>query len=84
MFLTLKRSGKLKGLKALLMGSFIQMHDHTVPFGYDVKDIVLDHCKDYEFPIVFDVDAGHHLGNKTIPFGVNTKFNSGILNFATK
>jgi muramoyltetrapeptide carboxypeptidase len=84
MFLTLKRSGKLKGIKALLMGSFIQMHDHTIPFGYDVKEIVLNHCKSYNFPIIFDVDSGHHLGNKTIPFGVNTKFNSGILNFVAK
>lgn len=81
--LAFKRAGKLKGIKALLVGSFVAMHDHSIPFGYDVKQILEQHCKDYGFPIVFDVDAGHHLRNICLPFGVHAKYKDGILTFAT-
>lgn len=83
MMQTLSRSGKLKNLKALLVGSFIQMHDHTVPFGYSVEEIIKDHCLQYGYPIIFDVNSGHHLENMALPFGVPVKFQNGILTFAT-
>lgn len=82
-FILLKRSGRLKNLKALLVGSFTNMHDHTIPFGQDVKSIIKQHCADYGYPIVFDIDAGHHLNNMAIPFGVPVSFQNGILTFAT-
>ena len=82
MLLMLKRAGKLKNLKALLVGSFIQMKDHQIPFGYNVKEMVLQHSEGYNYPIVFDVDAGHHLHNLTIPFGINAKYYNGFLTFA--
>ena len=83
MMQTLRRSGKLANLKALLVGSFIQMHDHTVPFGSDVEAIIKDHCLDYNYPLIFGVNSGHHLENMAIPFGVPAKFQNGILTFAT-
>jgi muramoyltetrapeptide carboxypeptidase len=82
MMLMLKRSGKLDGLKALLVGSFIRMHDHTVPFGWNVRDIILQHCGAYQYPIIFDVNAGHHQQNMTIPFGIPAKFKNALLTFA--
>jgi muramoyltetrapeptide carboxypeptidase len=82
MILMLKRAGKLKNLKALLVGSFIKMHDHEIPFGYNVKEIILQHCQYYGYPIIFDVNAGHHLQNLTIPFGVPAKYKNGFLTFA--
>ena len=81
--LMLKRSGRLKGLKALLVGSFTNMHDHTIPFGQDVKGIIRQHCSDYGYPIIFDIEAGHHLKNMAIPFGTLVSFQNGILTFAT-
>ncbi len=81
--LMLKRSGRLNGLKALLVGSFTNMHDHTIPFGQDVKGIIRQHCSDYGYPIIFDIDAGHHLKNMAIPFGTHVSFQDGILTFAT-
>ena len=83
MVLGLKRAGKLKGLKAVLVGSFISMHDHNIPFGYSVQDIITQHCADYGFPIIFDVNSGHHLQNIAIPFGVTAEFKDGMLTFAT-
>lgn len=83
MMQTLNRSGKLKNLKALLVGSFIQMHDHTIPFGYNVEEIIQDHCLQYGYPVIFNVNSGHHLENIALPFGVPVKFQNGILTFAT-
>jgi len=81
MFLTLKRSGKLDKLKALVVGSFISMKDHAIPFGQDVKQIIKNHCADYHFPIVFDVNVGHHLENLTLPMGYVAKYQNGFLTF---
>ncbi len=82
MMLTLKRSGKLSNIKALLVGSFQDMHDHTIPFGKNIREIILHHCAHYGYPIIFDVDCGHHLHNLALPFGVIAKYNNGILTFA--
>ncbi|MDP2175235.1 MAG: LD-carboxypeptidase [Bacteroidota bacterium] len=82
MLVTLKRAGKLKQIKALLVGSFIQMKDHTIPFGYNVEEMILQHTQDYHFPIVFDVEVGHHLRNLCLPFGIDAKYLNGFLTFA--
>lgn len=82
MILGLKRAGRLSKLKALLVGSFISMHDNPVPFGKTVNEIIIEHCSDYGYPIIFDVDAGHHLHNTCLPFGVNAQLMNGILTFA--
>lgn len=82
MLLMFKRSGRLKKLKALLVGSFIQMHDHAVPFGKTTKQIILEHCCDYGYPVIFDINSGHHLQNLAIPMGVPADYQNGILTFA--
>ena len=82
MVLGLKRAGKLKGLKAVLVGSFMAMHDHSIPFGYSVHDIIAQHCSEYGIPIIFDLNSGHHLQNIAIPFGVTAEFKDGMLTFA--
>lgn len=79
----LKRSGRLNKLRGLMVGSFINMHDHTIPFGQDVKSIIKQHCEGFGYPIIFDIEAGHHLKNMAIPFGVPVSFQNGILTFAT-
>lgn len=82
MMQTLRRSGKLDRIKALLVGSFIQMHDHTVPFGMAIEQIIAEHCENFGFPVIFNVNSGHHLQNMAIPFGVSVKYQNGILTFA--
>jgi muramoyltetrapeptide carboxypeptidase len=81
MMLALKRSGKLETIKALLVGSFISMHDHTIPFGSDVKQIIKNYCAAYNYPIIFDVNVGHNLENLALPFGIVAKYINGNLTF---
>jgi muramoyltetrapeptide carboxypeptidase len=82
MLVTLKRSNKLKNLKAILVGSFIQMKDHTIPFGYNVEEMIIEHSNELELPIIFDVEVGHHLKNICLPLGIHAKYLNGILTFA--
>jgi muramoyltetrapeptide carboxypeptidase len=65
MMMQLKRSGKLSGLKGLIIGSLSEMKDNTVPFGKTAEEIILDAVKDYDYPVCFDFPAGH--GNKNYP-----------------
>ncbi len=69
MMLNLKRSGKLSHVKALLVGHLSDMHDNTVPFGKTAEEIVADHCQEFEFPLIFNVPAGHLPDNRAFRMG---------------
>ena len=69
MVLNLKRSGKLSGIKALLVGYLSDMHDNTVPFGKTAEEIVADECRDFDFPLIFNVPAGHLPDNRAFRMG---------------
>jgi muramoyltetrapeptide carboxypeptidase len=69
MMFSLKRAGKLKGLKALIVGGMTDMNDHEIPFGKNCEQIISDVCADYQFPIIFNVPAGHLADNRTLILG---------------
>lgn len=73
MMLNLKRSGKLQNVKALLVGHLSEMHDNTIPFGKTAEEIVADHCRDFGFPLIFNVPAGHLPDNRAFRFGCQTE-----------
>ena len=59
MMLQLKRSGKLKNLKGLIVGGMSDMKDNAVPFGKTAEEIIWDTVKDYKYPVCFNFPAGH-------------------------
>ena len=69
MMLNLKRSGKLQNIKALMVGHLSEMHDNTIPFGKTAEEIVADHCRDFDFPLIFNVPAGHLPDNRAFRLG---------------
>jgi muramoyltetrapeptide carboxypeptidase len=69
MVLNLKRSGKFSHIRALLVGHLNDMHDNTIPFGKTAEEIVADHCRDFGFPIIFNVPAGHLPDNRALRMG---------------
>jgi len=73
MIISLKRNNKFKYLKGLIVGSMSDMNDNNVPFGKSAEEIILDHTKDYNFPICFEFPSGHIENNNAILFGVNTE-----------
>ncbi|NTE04651.1 LD-carboxypeptidase [Agrobacterium tumefaciens] len=72
MLWNLKRSGKLKKLKALIIGGFkIKPDDVGEEFGKTVYDIVLEKVAAYNYPIAFDFPVGHQRNNYALMCGLN-------------
>jgi muramoyltetrapeptide carboxypeptidase len=71
MFWNLKRTGKLKNLKALIVGGFkIKPDDPGEEFGKTVHDIVLEKIEKYKYPVCFDFPVGHQRNNFALKCGV--------------
>lgn len=70
MMLNMKRSGKLDGIKGLIVGGMSEMHDNTITFGIDAEQIIRNHCESYDFPICFGFPAGHIQDNRPLKLGV--------------
>lgn len=73
MMLQLKRSGKLKGLKGLIVGGMSEMKDNAIPFGKNAEEIILDAVKEYNFPVCFNFPAGHIQKNMALYLGRKAK-----------
>jgi len=75
MIQALKRAGKFKKLKALLVGSFTKMHDNEIPFGFNYKEIICEAVKQYGYPVIFNVPSGHSEVNMPLIFGSDININ---------
>lgn len=73
MMMALKRAGKLNKLKALIVGGMTQMNDNTIPFGKNAKEIIKEHCQEFNYPICFDAPFGHIDNNIALNFGKKIK-----------
>ena len=71
MFWNLKRTGKLKSLKALIIGGFrVKPDDPGEEFGKTIEEIVLDKVSGYKYPVCFDFPVGHQVNNFALKCGV--------------
>ena len=71
MFWNLKRTGKLKNLKALIVGGFkVKPDDPGEEFGRTIQEIVLEKIKNYSYPVCFDFPVGHQKNNFALKCGV--------------
>ncbi len=69
MVYNLKRNGYFEKIKGLIIGGMTDMHDNSIPFGYDYIEIIKNITKEYDFPIVFDFPAGHIKDNRALILG---------------
>jgi muramoyltetrapeptide carboxypeptidase len=74
MIMNLKRSGKLKNLKGLIVGGMSEMKDNAVPFGKTAFEIILEAVKEYGYPVCFGFPAGHEKENVALYLGRKIKF----------
>jgi muramoyltetrapeptide carboxypeptidase len=72
MMMNLKRNAIFTKLKGLIVGGMSDMNDNAIPFGKTGKEIILEHTKDYDFPICFGFPAGHLDDNRCIRLGVKS------------
>lgn len=65
----MKLSGILSRISGLLVGGFSEMKDQDPPFGKNVRELILDAVKDYNYPVAFGFPAGHFPENYPLLFG---------------
>lgn len=65
MMMHLKRSGKLKAVAGLVVGSFHSFIAEAEPFGLSPYEIVHEIMQDYDVPICFGLPSG--TGNRNLP-----------------
>lgn len=73
MMYQMKRCGKLKGLKALIVGGFTEMKDTRIPFGQSVEEVIKDIVKEYDYPVCFNFPLSHNKENYALKNGVKYK-----------
>ena len=78
MFWNLKRTGKLKDLKGLVIGGFnAKPDDPGEEFGRTLQEIVLEKVKEYKYPVCFDFPVGHQRANFALKCGVLHRLDVG-------
>ncbi len=70
MMMQLKRSGKLAGLRGLVVGGMSDMRDNTIPFGKTAEEIIRESVEEYDYPVMFNFPAGHIRNNHPLMLGV--------------
>ncbi len=56
----LKRAGKFKWLRGLIVGGMTDMNDNEIPYGQTAEEIIYHHTEAFDFPVCFGFPAGHH------------------------
>ncbi len=69
MMISMKKAGKLKHLKALLVGQFTDIPANNPAFHLNVEEIIREHTQEFDFPVFFDFPAGHIQNNYPIILG---------------
>ncbi len=69
MMIALKKAGKLKNLKALLVGQFTDIPENQPHFGKTYQEIILEHTATYNYPVIFNTPIGHITDNYPLMLG---------------
>ena len=77
MMMALKRTGKLNGIKGLVIGAMSDMRDNAIPFGMNALEIIQSHTAEYNYPICYGFPSGHEKRNVALRFGAEVKLHVG-------
>jgi muramoyltetrapeptide carboxypeptidase len=69
----LKRAGKLDNLSGLVIGHMTDIKEGELPFGEGVEQLVLQHTKDFNYPVAFNFPTGHDNPNLSWIEGAHAK-----------
>ena len=69
MLQSLKRAGYFDNCKGIIVGNMSKLRKNTTPWGTSIEQLILDALSDYNFPIAFNMPAGHEKDNRAMILG---------------
>ncbi|WP_431133352.1 S66 peptidase family protein [Psychroserpens mesophilus] len=69
MLQSLKRAGYFEHCKGVLVGDMTKLRKNTTLWGTSVEQLILDALADYDFPVAFNMPAGHEDDNRAMVLG---------------
>lgn len=69
MLQSLKRAGYFDKCKGLLVGDMSKLRKNTTLWGTSIEELIVDALSDYDFPIAFNMPAGHEDDNRAMVLG---------------
>ncbi|EGV43694.2 LD-carboxypeptidase [Bizionia argentinensis JUB59] len=69
MLQSLKRAGYFDNCAGVLVGDMSKMRRNTTSWGSSTEQLILDALAEYDFPIAFNMPAGHEDDNRAMIFG---------------
>jgi muramoyltetrapeptide carboxypeptidase len=73
MLQSLKRAGYFDNCKGLIVGDMTKLRKNTTLWGSSIEQLILDELTDYDFPIAFNMPAGHEKDNRAMILGRTIK-----------
>ncbi len=77
MLQSMKRAGYFENLKGLVVGDMSKLRKNTTLWGTSVEQLILDVLKEYDFPIAFNMPAGHEKDNRALVLGREVELKVG-------
>ncbi|GAA4803101.1 LD-carboxypeptidase [Litoribaculum gwangyangense] len=78
MLQSLKRAGYFDNCKGVIVGDMTKLRKNTTLWGTSVEKLILDALADYDFPIAFNMPAGHEKDNRAMILGRTVDLTVGI------
>ncbi|WP_238320930.1 S66 peptidase family protein [Neotamlana nanhaiensis] len=69
MLQSMKRAGYFDNCTGVIVGDMSKMRKNTTPWGTSIEQLILDALSDYDFPIAFNMPAGHEKDNRALVLG---------------
>ena len=69
MLQSIKRAGYFDNCKGVIVGDMSKMRKNTTLWGSSIEQLILDVLSEYNFPIAFNMPAGHEKDNRAIILG---------------
>ncbi|MGJ8591258.1 MAG: S66 peptidase family protein [Aquaticitalea sp.] len=69
MLQSLKRAGYFDNCKGVIVGDISKVRKNTTAWGKPVQQLIVDALSEYDFPIAFNMPAGHERDNRAMILG---------------
>jgi len=69
MLQSLKRAGYFDHCEGVIIGGISKVRKNTTDWGTSIEQLFLDALADYDFPIAFNIPAGHEKDNRALILG---------------